>query len=126
MSISDYLEAKRREKERQIRNEMRMKHMETARKVATGTIVGALAGITAGVLFAPKSGEETRKDIADFAVDAKENVKDGINVAKENIIYKTEEIKGDIKDKYAEFKDRGYTELENDFDIENKDSSTEE
>ncbi|WP_100065179.1 YtxH domain-containing protein [Miniphocaeibacter massiliensis] len=112
MSLVDYLEAKKREKERQVRWEIKKKQLETARKVALGTAAGAIVGITAGVLFAPKSGEETRQDIKDFASDTKETVKDGINTAKDNIIYKTEEIAGDIKDKYNEFKERGTTELE--------------
>lgn len=31
----------------------------------TGLIVGGLAGVTAGVLFAPKEGAKTRKELAD-------------------------------------------------------------
>lgn len=38
-----------------------------------GAVLGALAGITAGVLFAPKSGKETREDIKNKAVELKAN-----------------------------------------------------
>jgi gas vesicle protein len=34
-------------------------------KFAIGTILGVVAGAIAGVLFAPKSGKETREDIKD-------------------------------------------------------------
>ncbi|HHX68730.1 MAG: YtxH domain-containing protein [Miniphocaeibacter sp.] len=112
MSLSDYLEAKRRERERRIKNELRVKQIDNAKRFAIGTVAGTLIGVAAGVLFAPKSGEETRQDIADLAKDTSDQVKEGIHVAKDNIVQKTEEITGDIKDKYAEFKDRGYTEIE--------------
>ncbi|HUD05419.1 MAG TPA: YtxH domain-containing protein [Candidatus Saccharimonadales bacterium] len=37
------------------------------KKVAFGTLIGAAVGYVAGVLTAPKSGKETRKDIKDTA-----------------------------------------------------------
>lgn len=43
-------------------------------KLAVGAAIGAVAGVVTGLLFAPKSGKETRKDIADTAVKAKEKV----------------------------------------------------
>ena len=42
-----------------------------ARRVALGTLVAAAAGYVAGVLTAPKSGKETRKDIQNTAIKAK-------------------------------------------------------
>jgi gas vesicle protein len=41
------------------------------RNVALGTLVAAAAGYVAGVLTAPKSGRETRRDIQDAATRAK-------------------------------------------------------
>jgi|SRR3989344_1862345 len=41
------------------------------KKFAIGTIVAGAAGYVAGILTAPKSGKETRKDIGDAAVKAK-------------------------------------------------------
>ena len=41
------------------------------KKVALGTALVAGAGYLAGILTAPKSGKETRKDIANTAVKAK-------------------------------------------------------
>ena len=37
------------------------------KKIAAGAVIGAAAGLIAGVLFAPKSGKETRQDISDGA-----------------------------------------------------------
>lgn len=41
------------------------------RKFAIGAAIAAAAGYVAGILTAPKSGKETRKDIQDTAVKAK-------------------------------------------------------
>jgi len=41
---------------------------KTAKKFAIGTIIAAAAGYVAGILTAPKSGKETRKDIKDVTV----------------------------------------------------------
>ncbi|HUS26448.1 MAG TPA: YtxH domain-containing protein [Nevskiaceae bacterium] len=38
-----------------------------AKRFAIGTVVAAIAGYLAGILTAPKSGKETRKDIKDTA-----------------------------------------------------------
>jgi gas vesicle protein len=40
---------------------------DTAKTVAIGTVVAAAAGYIAGVLTAPKTGKQTRKDIKDAA-----------------------------------------------------------
>ena len=45
--------------------------MGKASKVAVGTAIAAGIGYVAGILTAPKSGKETRKDIHDKAVKAK-------------------------------------------------------
>lgn len=44
---------------------------EDNKKVATGALMAGLIGFTVGLLTAPKSGRETRKDIAEKAVKAK-------------------------------------------------------
>jgi gas vesicle protein len=40
-------------------------------KIAVGAVIAATAGYIAGVLTAPKSGKETRKDISEKAIKAK-------------------------------------------------------
>ncbi len=43
----------------------------TGRKLAIGALLAGAAGYIAGILTAPKSGKETRKDIADKAEEVK-------------------------------------------------------
>ena len=57
MGLINYIHEKRLEKERAERNE---KIVGTLKVLA-----GVGAGFTLGVLFAPKSGKETRKNISD-------------------------------------------------------------
>ncbi len=58
---------------------------ETAKNVAIGAGIGTAVGVAAGVLLAPKSGKETREDIANTTKKTLENVKEGLNVAKDKI-----------------------------------------
>lgn len=58
---------------------------QTAKNVAIGAGIGTAVGVAAGVLLAPKSGKETREDITKTTKQALENVKEGLNVAKEKI-----------------------------------------
>jgi len=58
---------------------------QTAKNVAIGAGIGTAVGVAAGVLLAPKSGKETREDIVNTTKQTLENVKEGLNVAKEKI-----------------------------------------
>jgi gas vesicle protein len=46
------------------------------RKIAIGSALAGLAGYVAGILTAPKSGKQTRKDITDKATDLKDDTQD--------------------------------------------------
>ncbi|MHB8063763.1 MAG: YtxH domain-containing protein [Ruminiclostridium sp.] len=70
---------------------------QTAKNVAIGAGIGTAVGVTAGILLAPKPGKETREDIANTTKQALENVKEGLNVAKEKI----EELVKKDKDSYS-------------------------
>lgn len=111
MNIQDYLLEKKREQERRIRWEMAKRKTEGSRKVALGAVLGTAAGLIAGVLLAPKSGEETRKDIREAAEDASRNMKANVNDTIDTIKYKTDELGYDIKDKYHNFQDRNMTRI---------------
>lgn len=71
---------------------MSEKKTNTAGKVAAGIALGALAGAAAGVLLAPKSGKETRKDIQKFAEDTKEKGVDLFEKAKAEVAKKVANI----------------------------------
>ena len=58
-----------------------------------GLAVGAVAGAVAGVLFAPKSGEETRKDIQDLAVNIKDKAFDIYSEARQKVEKKAKALK---------------------------------
>lgn len=68
------------------------KNKNVAGKVATGVALGALAGAAAGILFAPKSGKETRKDIEKFAQDTKEKGIELFEKAKKEVAVKVENV----------------------------------
>ncbi|WP_300409933.1 YtxH domain-containing protein [Lagierella sp.] len=112
MSLLDYIDEKRRQKVREIRTEIRLKQLEDSLKTVSTVAAGALAGLAVGVLFAPKSGKETRKEIADYAKDKTDMLANELENAKENIALKTQEFGDDVKDKYDEIRNKGYTELE--------------
>ncbi len=47
---------------------------KTMKGVGVGLAVGALAGAVAGILFAPKSGKETREDIKNYLEEMKDKI----------------------------------------------------
>ena len=51
-----------------------------------GAGIGSLAGITAGILFAPKSGRETRLNIADRTGRTVKNLRENVAATKEKIV----------------------------------------
>ncbi len=48
-----------------------------------GFLIGGLAGVIAGVLFAPKSGKETRDELGEKAADIATRVKEEYEIALE-------------------------------------------
>lgn len=62
-------------------------------------LIGAALGIGLGVLFAPKSGKETRKDLSKVINDLYDKAKDiDVEEVKNAIIVKTKELENTIKD----------------------------
>lgn len=62
----------------------------TGRKLAVGSAIAGVAGYLAGVLTAPKSGRQTREDIANKADDVKASAED-------QLLDLNEELKSVIK-----------------------------
>ena len=72
-----------------------------------GFLVGSVIGVATALLFAPRSGEETRAEIRDKAVELRdrtsETVKDTVSQAKS----KAYEIKDTVVEKAEELTQRG-------------------
>ena len=58
-----------------------------------GVLLGTVAGVVAGILLAPKSGEETREDIKKLAEDLKDKATDLYDDAKKELEKKIAQVK---------------------------------
>ncbi|WP_297436386.1 YtxH domain-containing protein [uncultured Clostridium sp.] len=103
MRLSQLLEEKRKAKKRQAM-------AKTAKTVGIAAAIGTSIGAIGGLLFAPKSGKETREDIKNTAIDANEKLKvkasdakvklsETIKSQKENLTDANCKIKGYLKNK---------------------------
>lgn len=72
--------------------------MGKGKNVAIGALIAGAAGYVAGILTAPKSGKETRKDIADTAVKVKSEAEK-----------KLKKLHGDLEIRIADAKKRALT-----------------
>lgn len=99
MSIYKLIENKKKEKKK--------KEQIKLAKIATVTaVVGASVGTAAGILFAPKSGKETRADIVDKSKLVKEDICSKSKSIKENLDTKMVKGKNNIseaKSKISEY-----------------------
>ena len=88
----------------------------SAKSVFTGLLVGGVIGAATALLFAPRSGEETRTDIRNKAIDlrdrTKETVKDTVSQAKS----RANELKDNVWEKAEELKERGKQTAEEQLD----------
>ena len=77
------------------------------KQIFTGLLIGGVLCAVTMLLFAPRTGEETRAEIRDKAMELRdrtsETVKDTVSQAKS----KANELKENVKDKAAELKQRG-------------------
>ncbi|RPI93385.1 MAG: YtxH domain-containing protein [Chloroflexi bacterium] len=78
-----------------------------AKPVLSGFLVGSVIGAATALLFAPRSGEETRAEIKHKAVELRDNatetVKDTVSQAKS----KVGDVRDNVRDKVEELKQRG-------------------
>lgn len=102
MGLINYIHEKRLEKERAERNE---KILGTLKVLA-----GVGAGVTLGLLFAPKSGKETRKNISDATKKGLNYVSENLANAKNYIEEKTSDIREALAEKYDELTDETISE----------------
>lgn len=125
MSLAKYIEQRRIEKEREVRRKIRKEKAVSAAKVAAGAAIGA--GI--GILFAPKSGKETREDIVKATKDGVEYVSENVNNAVKVVAEKAKEVREAVEEKYEDFSNRHMTEItpeDEEMDITDLTESTKE
>ena len=94
MMFSNWFKARKKEIQRK-------EKIRTAKKVIFGAAAGSLSGIIGGLLFSPKSGKETRKDIANSSKELKNNIKEKSIVLKGTIDNKVSDAKDGIIDAKA-------------------------
>lgn len=72
-------------------NQIRTKDIRRnkTRNLIIGAGIGSAMGVSAGILFAPKSGRETRKVIADRTSETVKNLKDNVVATKARIFAST-------------------------------------
>lgn len=71
----------------------------------TGTVIGAVAGAVAGVLLAPKSGKETRADIAKKAKEVSSDLHDKLTALSDEVSTKVAKLKEVASDLQGEAKE---------------------
>ena len=108
MGIIRYIEEKRLERERAARNEKLISTMKVLASVG--------AGFTLGILFAPKSGKETRKDICNATKEGLNFVNKNLNNAKNYVKDKASNIKEVIAEKYDDLRTQTIPEKIEDFE----------
>lgn len=88
-------------------------------KFAVGTIIGAVAGLIAGILTAPKSGKETRADLKvkadelkDTAAKKTDEIREVAAKKTDALIDKTSDVVTDVKVATNDFKKRTENAIE--------------
>ena len=78
-----------------------------AKPVIGGFLVGSVIGVATALLFAPRSGEETRAEIRDRAVELRDRTTDTVNQTVSQAKSKAYEIKDTVQEKAQELTQRG-------------------
>jgi gas vesicle protein len=75
--------------------------------VVTGLLVGGLIGAGVALLMAPRSGEETRAEIRDKAMEYRDRTRDVVNETVSQAKSKADELKDGVLEKADDLKRRG-------------------
>ena len=89
-----------------INKKKRIQKAKAVKTAALSAAIGVTAGAAAGVLLAPKYGKETREDIVNKSVEAKDKLVEKTKATKAAISTKVSEGKKDVsaaKEKIAEY-----------------------
>lgn len=69
-----------------------MANTNSTGKFVIGLVFGGLAGLAAAMLYAPQSGDETRRMIRNTALDARVRTQDGLRQAQEQVGVRFENV----------------------------------
>jgi len=75
--------------------------------VVTGLLIGGLIGAGVALLMAPRSGEETRAEIRNKAMEYRDRTKDAVNETVTQAKSKADELKQGVVEKADDLKRRG-------------------
>ena len=75
--------------------------------VVTGLLIGGLIGAATALLMAPRSGEETRAEIRNKAMEYRDRTKDVVNETVSQAKSKADELKEGVLEKADDLKRRG-------------------
>lgn len=75
--------------------------------VVTGLLIGGLIGAATALLMAPRSGEETRAEIRNKAMEYRDRTKDVVNETVSQAKSKADQLKKGVVEKAEELKRRG-------------------
>ena len=103
MILTKWYEKRKKEKQRKLK-------IQTAKKILMGTAAGSVSGLLGGILFSPKSGKETREDIANSSKEITNNIKEKTIELKETIDNKVSDAKDNVTDAKTKIKQKS-TEL---------------
>jgi gas vesicle protein len=81
--------------------------VKATRPVLSGFLVGSVVGAATALLFAPRSGEETRTEIRDKAIELRDQATDTVRDTVSQAKSKVEDVKDNVRGKVEEFKQRG-------------------
>ena len=70
-----------------------------------GMLIGVVGGVIAAVLYAPKSGEETRKDVAEVITDMAQKYTPEIKEAKRQALTSIDVIRYRLEQQYNKISD---------------------
>lgn len=92
MNIKELIEKKKKEQKKK-------EQKKITKAVVITAVLSTAAGTASGLLFAPKSGKETREELINKVNETSEQVKEKVVVGKDNFIEAKNKIKEYLKDK---------------------------
>jgi len=73
---------------------------KATKRALVGFVIGAAVGAAAGILFAPKKGSETRRDIKEKAEEFGKKVSAKVGEKMDEMKARVQEMAGNVKHKY--------------------------